>query len=98
MAIITSQPEERDGKVYDRLAVNLAMSPMWQGDRLGLSIAVRLTPYRKDDQGQIERLDDAARAVVYGDAMEVAQTDPDVAQFLGALETAAKAFIAAKGL
>lgn len=97
MAIHTNQPVERDGKIYDRLAVNLAMSPMWRADGQGVSIAVRLTPWRVGDDGP-EQLDDEARAVVYGDATQDAQTDPDLAQFLRALEAAGQAFIDAKEL
>lgn len=97
MALTTNQPIEQDGKVYDRLAVNLAMSPMWRPDGMGVSIAVRLTPWRVGDDGP-ERLDDQAQAVVYGDATQDAQTDPVLAQFLMALEAAGQAFIDAKGL
>lgn len=97
MALTSTQPIERDGKVYDRLAANLALSPMWQADGLGCSIAVRLTPYRVGPGGP-ERLDDAAQAVVYGDATQEAASDPAVARFLMALEAAAQAFIDAKGL
>lgn len=97
MALITNQPVERDGKTYDKLAANLALSPMQQADGFGVSIAVRLTPYMVGPDGP-ERLDDEARAVVYGDATVNAQTDPAVAAFLLALETAAQAFIDAKGL
>lgn len=97
MALTTTQPVERDGKVFDRLAANLALSPMWQADGLGCSIAVRLTPYRVGEKGP-ERLDDAAQAVVYGDAVQAAASDLDLARFLQALEAAAQAFIDAKGL
>lgn len=97
MALTTNQPVERDGATYDRLAANLALSPMWRADGVGVSIAVRLTPYRQGDNGP-EQLDDAAQAVVYGDATQAAQSDPDLARFLMALEAAAQAFIDAKGL
>jgi hypothetical protein len=97
MALITTQPITRDGKVYDKLAANLALSPMPHADGFGASIAVRLTPYLVGADGP-ERLEDAVKAVVYGDATVDAQTDPVVAAFLTALEAAAQAFIDAKGL
>lgn len=97
MAITTNQPIERDGKVYDKLAVNLAMSPMQHPDGFGVSIAVRLTPYCLGPDGP-EQLPDEARAVVYGDASVDAQNDPVLAQFLQALMAAGQAFITAKGL
>lgn len=97
MAITTNNPIEQDGKVYDKLAVNLAMSPMRHDDGYGVSIAVRLTPYCLGPAGP-EQLDAAVQAVVFGDATQDAQHDPAVAQFLMALEAAGQAFIDAKGL
>jgi hypothetical protein len=97
MALKTNQPIVKDGQTYANLAANLALSPMPRADGFGVSIAVRLTPYRLGDSGP-EMLNDEARAVVYGDAMVNAQTDPAVAAFLQALEVAAQAFIDAKGL
>lgn len=97
MALRTNQPITLNGKVYNKLAANLALSPMQHADGFGASIAVRLTPYWVGPSGP-ERLDDQARAVVYGDATVEAQTDPAVAAFLTALEHAAQAFIDAKGL
>lgn len=97
MALTTTQPVIRDGKTYDKLAANLALSPMQHPDGFGVSIAVRLTPYLVGPDGP-EKLDEEARAVVYGDATVEAATDPDVAAFLLSLEAAAQAFIDAKGL
>lgn len=97
MALTTSQPVAHEGQVYDRLAANLALSPMWTADGMGCSIAVRLTPYRLGPDGP-EQLPDHARAVVYGDAVEAAANDPDLAQFLQTLQAAAQTFIDAKGL
>lgn len=97
MALSTNQPITRDGKVYDKLAPNLALSPMQHPDGFGASIAVQLTPYCLGPEGP-EKLDDEARAMVYGDAVEAAASDPDLAVFLAALEAAAQRFIDAKGL
>lgn len=97
MAIHTNQPIEKDGKVYDKFAVNLAMSPMAHSNGYGVSIAVRLTPYCLGEQGP-EQLEEGVRAVVYGDATQDAATDPVLAQFLQALEAAGQAFIDGKGL
>lgn len=97
MALTTSNPVIRDGKTYDKLAANLALSPMQHQDGFGVSIAVRLTPYLVGPDGP-ETLPDDARAVVYGDATLDAEADPAVAAFLVALEAAAQAFVDAKGL
>lgn len=97
MEITTANPIERDGKVYDRLAANLAISQILQPDGIRVSIAVRLTPYRVGPQG-IEALEDAVLPLVFGDALEAAQSDPAIAQFLGALKNAAETYINTKGL
>jgi hypothetical protein len=97
MALKSNQPIEKDGKIYDNLAANLALSPMPHANRLGVSIAVRLTPFLLGEEGP-EKLEDEAKALVYGDATAAAQTDPALAQFLLALERAAQAFIDAKGI
>ena len=98
MALKTNQPVVKDESTYDKYGVNLALSPMWRTDGVGVSIAVRLTPYRVDENGTPDHLDNEARAVVYGDATQDAATDPDLAQFLSAIEAAGQAFIDAKGL
>jgi len=97
MAIHTNNPIEKNGKIYDKFAVNLAMSPMAHSDGYGVSIAVRLTPYRIGEKG-LEQLQEGVQVVVYGDATVEAQNDPAVAKFLMALEAAGQAFIDAKGL
>lgn len=97
MELIASNPIEHEGKVYDRLAANLALSQILQNDGIRAPIAVRLTPYRIGEDG-IEQLQEATQSVVFGDALEAAQADPDVAEFVLALKDAAQAFIDAKGL
>lgn len=97
MAIITTNPVVKDGKTYDKLAVNLAISPTPQVDGYGASIAVRLTPYYVGENGP-EQLSEESRAVVYCDATVDAVSDPILAEFLQTIETAGQAFIAAKGL
>jgi hypothetical protein len=97
MAIKTNQPVIKDGNAYENYGVNLALSPMWKSDGVGVSIAVRLTPYRPGSEGP-DHLDEEARAVVYGDATQDALNDPDLAEFLRAIEAAGQAFIDAKGL
>lgn len=97
MEITTANPIEHDGKVYNRLAANLALSQILQPDGIRVSIAVRLTPYRVGPQG-IEVLEDAELPVVFGDALEAAQSDPALAQFLESLKDAAETYINSKGL
>lgn len=93
----TNQPVTRDGKVFSNYGINLAVSPRWEPNRVGASVAVRLTPYREEG-GVVERLDDEARAVVFGDAFVDAQNDPALAQCVATILGALQTFIDAKGL
>jgi len=42
MPILSNKPVTVDGKTYDRIAVSLAISPVFFSDDLGPSVAVRL--------------------------------------------------------
>ena len=95
MPIITSNPIERDGRSYDKLAISMAFSPQWRDDGVGVSVAMRAVPYAQDEQG-IDHLDDDARAVVFGDVTQ--ETDPATLQCLRDISAALQAFIDAKGL
>ena len=44
MAIVTPNPILDDDGNYDKLGINLAVSPMWRDDSIGCSVAMRLTP------------------------------------------------------
>lgn len=93
----TNNPIEKDGFYYDKLAVTLAMSPRIEGGRLGMSAAVRLTPYREDENG-LQTLEAATQAVVYGDAMEAAKADRVLLRCILKIENALQEFVDAKGL
>jgi hypothetical protein len=97
MAITTLNPVPDAGGDYDKLGINLAISPLWREDGIGCSVAMRLTPFRVKD-GLVEKLDDQARAVVYGDAFAEAQNDPDLAVCVQAIQDALQAFVTAKGV
>lgn len=97
MAIITNNPVSSPEGDYNMLGINLAVSPLWRENSIGCSVAMRLTPFRVRD-GLVEKLDDQARAVVYGDAFEQAQYDPALAACVQAIEAALQAFVTAKGV
>lgn len=97
MAIITSNPIPDPEGNYDRLGINLALSPMWSENSIGCSVAMRLTPFRVRDE-VVERLDDQSRAIVYGDALAEAQRDPALAACVQMIQEALQAFITAKGV
>lgn len=98
MAIITNQPIIDSEGNYDKYGINLAVSPMWKEDTIGISVAMRLTPYRYNAEGKIEKLDDAAKAVVYGDATTDMQNDPVLAKCVNDISNALQEFITQKGI
>jgi hypothetical protein len=56
MPILSKNPVTVDGKTYDRIAVSLAISPVFFSDDLGPSVAVRLEYYCKNEDGTVEKL------------------------------------------
>ena len=57
MPITTNKPLRVGNKNYNRVAVSLAISPIWGETDIGANIAIRFDHYRKDNvTGQIERL------------------------------------------
>lgn len=92
MAITHPQPPQINGATYPFLDVSLAMSTREQGEGIALCIVVTLTPYRQLENG-IEKLSDAAKVFVWGDAFTAAASDPLLAQFLGAIQAAGQAFV-----
>lgn len=98
MAIYTQQPIVNEDGSYDKYGINLAVSPMWKEDGIGISVAMRLTPYRYDEEGKVDKLDDEARAVVYGDATNDAVVDADLAKCIADISQALQEFITVKGI
>ena len=101
MPIISTQPIEKDGKVYPYLTVNLSISPLVQ-DTIGASVAMRLTPYRVKDVeegGGFEMLPDDAKAVVYLDVFPVIEGgDLVLGQAVTGIMTSLQDFVTGKGL
>jgi hypothetical protein len=100
MAIQNPQPPQIDGVTYDLLGVALAMSTTPRDGQMVLDIAVTFTPYRDGKHGP-EILEAGRTSIVFADAMAFAtqaaqQGDFHLAQFLGALESAAQQFVNAK--
>jgi hypothetical protein len=65
MPILSNNPLTVDGKVFDRLAVYLAISPAFKEDDLGPSFVVNAVRYRKDEDGAIEQYPDDRVSLVY---------------------------------
>lgn len=92
MALLNPQPTVINGISYPFLDVSLAMSTRENGEGMTLSVVVSLTPYRQLEYG-VEKLLDAQKVFVWGDAFEQAVADPGLAEFLNAIQEAGQTFI-----
>jgi len=92
MAITNPQPPQIGGITYPFMSVSLAMSTRSNGPGMALSLVVTLTPYRLTDDG-VELFEQGQKVLVWGDAVQQAQSDPHLAKFLVALETAGQEYV-----
>ena len=77
MPIISQNPVTENGKVFDRLAVQLAISPVIAESDIGPSFAVQFSHYRKDEFGNIEKPESHSTVGFgYSSALEI--KDPEV--------------------
>ena len=83
---------------FDKLAISLAVSPVFRPDSIGAAVAMTCTPYRVLADGAVEKLDSAIRTVAISDAFAEAQSDPVLAQCVTQIYDALQTYIAAKGL
>ena len=101
MPITSTQPIEKDGKVYPYLMLNLSISPLVQ-DQIGGSVAMRLTPYREKDVsegGGFDILTEDAKPVSYLNVFdEIQRGDVALGQTVNGIMTSIQDFINAKGL
>lgn len=65
MPILSNKPVTVDGKVFDRLAVSVAISPVFKDNEVRPNVSIRLDRYRKDENGVVEKLDSDAQSIVY---------------------------------
>jgi hypothetical protein len=97
MALQINNPIIKNSQSYGNLGINLAASTQWKDMETGLCVAVRLIPYRVDEEGKIEHLNDDAIAVVFGDALAESASNPVLAECVQAIEAAVQAFVNAMG-
>lgn len=95
MAIVNPQPPQVDGLTYDLLAVSLAMTTVPRDGQMSLSIAATFTPYREGENGP-ELLTEGQSVLAYGDALQAASKDQQVALFLARVESAGQAYVNAR--
>ena len=90
-----SNPIEINGKQYDKLSLNLAISGRYLGDGSSdANVAMRLVPTRIQD-GEVITADEAALGIALG---SLAGSDAATQQAVGAIQAALQAYISAKGL
>lgn len=105
MPIYTNQPKTVNGVTYDRLGVNLSISPAWKEKDVGPNVAIRFTPYTKDAEGNVLQLEnirsedgsyvDYSSSFVYSGAL---MDDPDVEATVRELMYAVAKLISIKAL
>ena len=96
MPLISTTPTVVDGVEYPYFLVNLSISPYNAPE--GASVALRLTPYRNLELGDIEQLPDYAKAVSLLDVFVVAQNDPAFEKAIEGIMTTLQTFINDKNL
>ena len=105
MPILSNKPQTVDGVVYDRLAVNLSISPEWKKSDIGPNVAIRFTPYTKDTDGKIlvlentrdeeNNITDYSTSFVYASAV---MNDSEVETTVRELMQAVEKLVALKGI
>ena len=85
-----------DGRVFDRLNVNLAITTRLQEGVFTASAALRLTPARVSEDGSQESLE-GAQVVLSGDTAKDMASDADKAALVSEITAAMQKFIVAKG-
>lgn len=99
MAISASSPIIKDGISYPYFTVNLAVSPNIQGNDIGGSVALRLTPYRVLEDGSNEFCESETKALAYADVFQnIAQGDTDLLAVVSGIMAKIQEFILAKGI
>ena len=90
-----SSPIEINGKSYDKLSLNLAITGKYNGDgSTDANVAMRLVPTRIEN-GEVIIADEAAIGIALG---SLAGSDEATQQAVGAIQAALQAYIEAKGL
>jgi hypothetical protein len=90
-----TNPIEINGKSYDKLSLNLAITGRYLGDGSSdANVAMRLVPTRIEN-GEVFTADEAAIGISLG---TLAGSDAATQQAVGSIQAALQAYITAKGL
>ena len=99
MVLSASTPIIKDGISYPYFTVNLAISPVISNNNVGATFAIRLTPYRILESGEIELCPEETRAYAYGDVFQtIAQGDSILDAAANGIMEKIQSFILAKGI
>jgi len=83
---------------YDKLAISLAVSPIFQANKIAAAVAMSCTPFRQLPDGTLEKLDSAMRTVAIADAFKDSENDPVLAECVNKIFGALQEYISAKGI
>lgn len=95
---ITPRPIPDGELPYDMTLINLAISPIVQGNDIEAAMNLTCTPYRVLTDGTIETRADLAFSFLSGAVFAEAQDDPALAQAATAIWTAIQGYLTAKGV
>jgi hypothetical protein len=99
MALESSSPTIHNDNEYPFFTVNLAVSPKIEANDIGGSVAIKLTPYRILEGGEIEPCPEKAKSLAYADVFqEIANGDMELLAIVSGIMTKIQEFILAKGL
>jgi len=99
MILQATSPIIKDGICYPYFTVNLAISPVISNNNVGASLALRLTPYRILESGEIELCPEETRAYAYADVFQtISQGDSNLDAIANGMMEKIQNFILAKGI
>lgn len=99
MPLQASSPIENNEIEYPYYTVNLAVSPKIEANDIGGSVALKLTPYRVLENGDLEFCHDKTKHLAYADVFqEIANGDTALLAIVSGIMEKIQEFILAKGL
>jgi hypothetical protein len=98
MPIVSTNPIEVDGKIYPNFLINLSMSPLLGNDKIGQSVALRLTPERVED-GVSYQLPEHAKSILILDVYkDIEKGDVVLKEAVEKITEALQEFINKRGI
>jgi hypothetical protein len=98
MPIKSSNPIEIDGKIYPNYLINLSMSPLSGNDKMGQSVALRLTPELVENGVSIQSPENAKSVLILDVFKDIENGDEDLRVAVEQIMNALQGFINSKGL